>query len=143
MAGRRIKEIEARGFNRNELLDEDKRWSCTLIYDPDLLVEWGKKCLETLEKAKQLPAGNDVRIHDYDPVSVCNFQCIDYGWNYRWKKYNDASFASHIYFYQLKDIFGLNQDQELDITHPTPEQELEVCKCIMENLWKEYKYHVL
>ena len=142
MAGRRIKEISGRGFNENELGDENKSWSCTFIYDPDKLVEWGKKCLEILERVKNLPKENNVRIHDYDPVSITNFQCIDYGWNYKWKTHNDASFVSTLWYYQLMDIFGLNADQELDITNPTPEQELEVCKCIMEDLWKNYKTHV-
>jgi hypothetical protein len=32
------------------------------------------------------------------------------------------------------DIFGLNADLELDITNPTKDQELEVCKCIMRDL---------
>lgn len=142
MAGRRIKEIKARGFNEKELGDEDKYWSCALIYDPDKLAEWGRKCLETLEKAKQLPAENEVRPHEIDPVSVCNFQCIDYGWEYKWKgRY--ASFVSTLFFYQLLDIFGLNADQELDITNPTAQQELEICKAIMKDLWEEYKDHVL
>ena len=142
MAGRRIKEIEARGFRESELDDENKYWGCTLIYDPDKLVEWGEKCLETLEKVKNLPAENEVRLHDYDPVSVNNFQCINYGWEYRWKgRY--ASFVSTLYFYQLLNIFGLTADQEMDITNPTPEQELAVCKAIMKDLWEEYKDHVL
>ena len=142
MAGRRIKEIEARGFRESELDDENKYWGCTLIYDPDKLVEWGEKCLETLEKVKNLPAENEVRLHDYTPVSVNNFQCIGYGWEYRWKgRY--ASFVSTLYFYQLLNIFGLTADQEMDITNPTPEQELAVCKAIMKDLWEEYKDHVL
>ena len=142
MAGRRIKEIEARGFRESELDDENKYWGCTLIYDPDKLVEWGEKCLETLEKVKNLPAENEVRLHDYDPVSVNNSQCINYGWEYRWKgRY--ASFVSTLYFYQLLNIFGLTADQEMDITNPTPEQELAVCKAIMKDLWEEYKDHVL
>ena len=143
MAGRRIKEISGRGFNEKELDDETKLWSCTFIYDPDKLVEWGKKCLEALEKAKNLPKENNVRIHEYDPVSVTNFQCIDYGWEYKWKKYDNASFVSTLFYYQLMNIFGLNADQELDITNPTPEQELEVCKAIMKDLWDAYKDHVL
>lgn len=143
MAGRRIKEISGRGFNENELGDETKFWKYTFIYDPDKLVEWGKKCLEALEKAKDLPKENNVRIHEYDPIGVNNFQCINYGWNYRWKTYNDASFVSSLFYYQLIDIFGLNAKQELDITNPTPDQELEVCKAIIKDLWEEYKDHVL
>ena len=143
MAGRRIKEISGRGFNEKELYDADKFWKCTFIYDPDKLVEWGEKCLNALEKAKCLPKEINVRIHDYDPVSVTDFQCINYGWNYKWKTHNDASFVSTLWYYQLMDIFGLNADLELDITNPTPDQELEVCKAIMKDLWEEYKNHIL
>ena len=143
MAGRRIKEISGRGFNESELDDDTKLWNCTFIYDPDKLVEWGKKCLETLEKAKGLPKENNVRIHEFDSVRVTNFQCINYGWNYKWKTINNASFVSTLWYYQLIDIFGLNYNNELDITNPTPEQELEVCKCIMKDLWKAYKEHIL
>ena len=140
MAGRRIKEISGRGFSESELGDKALSWSCTLIYDPDKLVEWGEKCLEALEKAKGLPKENNVRIIE---ARLTNFQCIDFGWEYKWKKYNNASFVSVLWYYQLIDIFGLNADQELDITNPTPEQELAVCKCIMKDLWDAYKDHVL
>ena len=143
MAGRRIKEISGRGFNEKELDDDSQMWSCTFIYDFDKLMEWGEKCLEALEEAKSLPKENNVRLHEYDPVSVTDFQCITYGWNYKWKNYDDASFVSTLWYYQLIDIFGLNSNQELDITYPTLEQELEVCKAIMKDLWEEYKDHVL
>lgn len=143
MAGRRIKEISGRGFNESELGDDTKLWSCVFIYDPDKLVEWGEKCLEALEKAKNLPKENNVRIHEYDPIHVTSFQSITYGWNYKWKTINNASFVSTLWYYQLIDIFGINANQQLDITNPTPEQELEVCKCIMKDLWKSYKEHIL
>ena len=120
-------------------LGKDTIWNLTLVYDLLVVESWARKCLEILKAAKNLP-DKGVELISAEPA---NFQCIDFGWKYDYdydRKY--ASFVSTIYYNDLMKIVGVTVNNELDITHPTPSQEIEICKIIMNNLWKEYNAHI-
>ncbi len=115
-----------------------------LFYDYEMLVRLGKKCLEILEATKNLSKENNVRFHNLHESNYFDFY---FGWQYKWKTYDNASFVSLITFDDLARTFGLeNTDSNkwvINAFNPTPEQELQLCKYIVKDLWIAYKDHVL